>query len=223
MKFLFQRFFFLWPYLLYCSIGSFLGGCKPFSFLSVPVQNRGAKGFYHDVRLRLRINNFLLAEKEWSQCDLVIYDGRLMMVGFVKTKDAYDRIVDFSSKLPGIKKFTNHLSWGDNSQKTYGKDILLTRRFESALFFDSKINSQNFSVLVFNRIAYIVGNAKNEDEKNRVLRHANSMAIRKIEEDIQIQSKNSLNNLSQYSEKNPEKIQEKNWQQDEKFDDLYSS
>lgn len=199
----------------------FLKGCRQFSFLSAPVQNRGIGGLYHDARLRLRIGNYLLAEKEWSQCDLLIHNGHVMIMGFVKNKDVYNRIVDFTSKLEGVKKFTNHLSWGENTQQTYGKDMLLTRRLESALFFDAKIHARNFDGLVFNRVAYVVGIAQNLEEKKRVLNHLNALPVRKVEEAIDIAapapSLPSKNNQSQ----NAEKMLEKNWQDDDGVDDIY--
>lgn len=215
------------------SCGFFLGGCKHVSFLSAPIQNRGIKGLCHDTRLRLRINNFLLAEKEFMHCSLLIHDGHVVLVGFVKDERSQRRILDFIENLEGVKKFINHLAVGVNTQKTYGKDVLMTRRLESSLFFDGKVQSRNFDVLIFNRIAYIVGIAKNEEEKKRVLRHANNLALRKVEEHIRIKenlqqsSENFYSKDQEYlsqknhnSQQNAEKVLEKNWQQDEEMDHL---
>jgi osmotically-inducible protein OsmY len=178
---IFYRFFFLVA--TSASLWS-LSGCQSLSVLSSPIQKRGVSGFFKDNLLHAKITKALFRQHKGSVTPL-IHKGRVMLVGYVNSKIDHQNVLTKLEKLSEIKRLDDYLVIGTAPDNALN-DTYLSQSLQSSLFFDTRISSQNYHITASHKILYIIGTARSESEKQHVLKHAESMKVRRVISDILI-------------------------------------
>ncbi len=138
-------------------------------------QERGPGGVVSDTEIKTVLN------AKWTKddsriltyVDLNIFEGRVLLTGDVPTPDIRDEAVADAQKVNGVKEVINNINVGQRS--TFGSntsDNWILTRLRSALTFDGKVSSLNYSLQVVDGTVYILGSAKDQDELDRVVNHA---------------------------------------------------
>jgi osmotically-inducible protein OsmY len=167
-------------FLLIMGAVSFLiQGCTMISLFSSPTQERGMQGFFDDNMLRLKLNS-VLADGGLEQVEMLIHKGKVLLLGVVDNASIKNRAVALVKKTPGVVQVMDEISIGRETFSDYSKDAWLRHKLSSALFFDSRILSQNYQIAVINKIVYILGTAQDQTELNWVLEHAEGLSVRGI-------------------------------------------
>ncbi len=161
-----------------------LTGCQSLSLFSSPIQKRGVSGFFKDTILRAKIIK-ALSGKYSGSITLLIQKGRVMLVGYVKTEDDRQNVLQILGSFSDIQHLADHLILGTGSENAID-DTYLSQSLQSHLFFDARISSQNYHITASRKILYILGTARSESEKKNVLGHAESMSVRRVISDITI-------------------------------------
>jgi osmotically-inducible protein OsmY len=162
-----------------------LSGCQSVSFISSPIQKRGMSGFFKDNLLRAKIIKALFNQYNGSISTL-IHKGHVVLVGYLKTEEDHEKVLHALGALKEIHRLSDHLMVG-RPQDDPINDTYLSQSLQSKLFFDVRIRSQNYHIAASHKILYILGTAGSESEKNYVLKHAESMKVRNVISDIQIE------------------------------------
>jgi osmotically-inducible protein OsmY len=160
----------------------FLAGCEMFSVISSPAQERGISGFVSDNNLRASLNSSFLCSRipGIEQVEFMIHRGRVLLMGLVSKAATKDKVLDLVHKLNGIKEVIDEIQVGHEELGDYANDAWIGHRLRSVLFFDPTILSQNYHVRVADRVIYILGTAQSEKEKEKVIRHAEDFAVRRV-------------------------------------------
>jgi osmotically-inducible protein OsmY len=121
------------------------------------------------IKDRFMQTNFsLLANVEVS-----VNDGSVLMTGKVKTPDHKVQATRTAWEIRGVREVINELQITDTTSiKDVAKDLAASAAMRGKMIADDKISSLNFSVDVVNGIMYLSGVAKDADEMNRVISHA---------------------------------------------------
>ncbi len=121
------------------------------------------------IKDRFMQTNFsLLANVEVS-----VNDGSVLMTGKVKTPDHKVQATRTAWEIRGVREVVNELQITDTTSiKDVAKDLAASATMRGKMIADDKISSLNFSVDVVNGIMYLSGVAKDADEMNRVISHA---------------------------------------------------
>jgi len=172
-----------------------LSGCQSLSLFSSPIQKRGVTGFFKDNLLRAQITKKLLRTYKGSISTL-IHKGKVMVVGYVQTEKDHETVVTSIRGLKGVGPIADHLIVGKAPEDPLN-DTYLSQSLQSALFFDTRIRSQNYHITASHKTLYILGTAGSEDEKKSVLNHAEKMTVRHVISDISIESQNASKQESQ--------------------------
>jgi len=76
----------------------------------------------------------------------------------------------------GVRSVKNAITIkGQTNFKSTAKDIMITSQLRSALIFNKKTKSRNYTLETINRNVYIFGIAMDKEEKKEVLNEANKI------------------------------------------------
>ena len=105
-----------------------------------------------------------------------VIDGRIFLSGKVNEAEEKIKITKMAWETKGVRSVKNAISIkGQSNFRSTAKDILITSQLRSALIFNKKTKSRNYTLETINKNIYIFGIAKDEDEKKEVINEANKI------------------------------------------------
>ena len=110
-----------------------------------------------------------LADKKYFlRVQSEVLDGRIFLSGKVDEPEDKIQITKIAWETKGVRSVKNAITIkGQSNFKSTAKDILITSQLRSALIFNKKIKSRNYTLETINKIIYIFGIAMNDNEKKR--------------------------------------------------------
>ena len=105
-----------------------------------------------------------------------VIDGRIFLTGKVNEPEDKIKITKLAWETKGARSVKNAITIkGESNFKNTAKDIFITSQLRSALIFNKKTKSRNFTLETINKNIYIFGIAMDEDEKKEVMNEANKI------------------------------------------------
>ena len=105
-----------------------------------------------------------------------VIDGRIFLSGKVDEPEEKIKITKMAWETKGVRSVKNAISIkGQSNFKSTAKDILITSQLRSALIFNKKTKSRNYTLETINKNIYIFGIAMDEEEKQEVINEANKI------------------------------------------------
>ena len=130
-----------------------------------------------DAKLLLMNKNYLLS------VSTQVLDGRIFITGKVDDPEEKLKITKLAWEIEGTRSVKNDLKIKEEFNfKQSAKDILITSQLRTALIFNKKIKSANYSIDTYKKKIYIYGIALSSDEKSLVVQEAKE--ILDVEDDI---------------------------------------
>ena len=125
-----------------------------------------------NLSARLALNDkkyFLTIQSE-------VRDGNIFLSGKVDKPEEKIRITKMAWETKGVRSVKNAITiQGQTNFKSTAKDILITSQLRSALIFNKKTKSRNYTLETINKNIYIFGIAMDRDEKQEVINEANKI------------------------------------------------
>ena len=118
-----------------------------------------------------------LADKKYFlRVQSEVLDGRIFLSGKVDEPEDKIKITKIAWETKGVRSVKNAITIkGQSNFKSTAKDILITSQLRSALIFNKKTKSRNYTLETINKTIYIFGIAMNDNEKKEVLNEANKI------------------------------------------------
>ena len=115
-----------------------------------------------------------LSEKKYFlSIQVEVLDGRIFLSGKVDEPEEKIKITKLAWETKGVREVKNAITIkGDSNFKQTAKDILITSQLRTALIFNKKTKSRNYTLETINKKIYIFGIAMDADEKKEVLQEA---------------------------------------------------
>ena len=105
-----------------------------------------------------------------------VIDGRIFLSGKVDSPEEKIKITKMAWETKGVRSVKNAITIrGQSNFKSTAKDILITSQLRSALIFNKKTKSRNYTLETINRNIYIFGIAMDQEEKKEVVNEANKI------------------------------------------------
>ena len=118
-----------------------------------------------------------LADKKYFlsvQSDVL--DGRIFLSGKVDKPEEKIKITKMAWETKGVRSVKNAIIIkGQSNFKSTAKDILITSQLRTALIFNKKTKSRNYTLETVNKNIYIFGIAMDREEKKEVINEANKI------------------------------------------------
>jgi osmotically-inducible protein OsmY len=109
-----------------------------------------------------------------------VNNGSVLLTGKLKTRDEKITATRLSWEIKGVREVINEIQLsGTSSLKSSAKDLAASAQLRAALIRDPEISSLNFSIDVVNGIVYLSGVAETEQERERVVAHAQELRFAK--------------------------------------------
>ena len=126
-----------------------------------------------------------------------VIDGRIFLSGKVDEPEEKIKITKMAWETKGVRSVKNAITIkGQSSFKSTAKDILITSQLRSALIFNKKTKSRNYTLETINKNIYIFGIAMDKEEKDEVINEANQIYdVKEIFPSIYLASELSRNKL----------------------------
>ena len=111
-----------------------------------------------------------LADKKYFlRVQSEVIDGRIFLSGKVDEPEDKIQITKIAWETKGVRSVKNAITIkGQTSFKSTAKDILITSQLRSALIFNKKTKSRNYTLETINKNIYIFGIAMDQDEKKKL-------------------------------------------------------
>ncbi len=115
-----------------------------------------------------------LSEKKYFlNIQVEVLDGRIFLAGKVNEPEEKIKITKLAWETKGVREVKNAITIkGDSNFKQTAKDILITSQLRTALIFNKKTKSRNYTLETIDKKIYIFGIAMDIEEKKEVLSEA---------------------------------------------------
>ena len=135
-------------------------------------------------------NNFLFIKSE-------VLVGRIFLSGKVDEPEEKIKITKMAWETKGVRSVKNAITIkGRSTFKSTAKDVLITSQLRSALIFNKKTKSRNYTLETINKNIYIFGIAMDVEEKKEVINEANKIYdVEKVFPSIYLATELSRNKL----------------------------
>ena len=146
-----------------------------------------------NLSARLALTN----KKYFLSIQSEVIDGRIFLSGKVDEPEEKIKITKMAWETKGVRSVENAISIkGQTNFKSTAKDILITSQLRSALIFNKKTKSRNYTLETINKNIYIFGIAMDKEEKKEVIDEANKIYdVKDIIPSIYLASELSRNKL----------------------------
>tara|TARA_B100000989_G_C19508504_1_gene457705 strand:+ start:1111 stop:1689 length:579 start_codon:yes stop_codon:yes gene_type:complete len=105
-----------------------------------------------------------------------VLDGRIFLSGTVNEPEEKIKITKMAWETNGVRSVKNAIKIkGQSNFKSTAKDVLITSQLRTALIFNKKTKSRNYTLETVNKNIYIFGIAMDEEEKKEVINEANKI------------------------------------------------
>ena len=102
-----------------------------------------------------------------------VLDGRIFITGKVDTVEEKLKITKLAWEIEGARSVKNDLKIKEKFNfKQSAKDVLITSQLRTAIIFNKKIKSANYSIDTYKKKIYIYGIAQNKVERDEVIKEA---------------------------------------------------
>ena len=102
-----------------------------------------------------------------------VLDGRIFITGKVDNPEEKLKITKIAWETSGVRSVRNDIKIKEKFNfKISAKDLLITSQLRSAIIFNKKIKSTNYSIDTYKKKIYVYGIALDEDERREVINEA---------------------------------------------------
>ena len=120
-----------------------------------------------DAKLLLLNKNYFLSIKTQ------VLDGRIFITGKVDDPEEKLKITKLAWEVEGTRSVKNDVKIKEEFKfKQSAKDVLITSQLRTALIFNKKIKSANYSIDTYKKKIYIYGIAETKEEQELVIEEA---------------------------------------------------
>ncbi len=128
------------------------------------------------MQKRLTARLALTNKKYFLTIQTEVLDGRIFLSGKVSEPENKIKITKMAWETKGVRSVKNAITIkGQSNFKSAAKDIFITTQLRTALIFNKKTKSRNYTLETINKNIYIFGIAMDEEEKKEVINEANKI------------------------------------------------
>ena len=176
----------LLPPLIVITVTILLSSCSPFglavgagaSLMTASQTEKGLKVSAKDLQIKAEINHNLFQKDHelFGAVKVSVDNGKVLITGSVPNPQDRIEISRLSWKVGGVREVINEVQVTNKASFTNrAKDLLINKSLQTQLLLDQSINFINFSVDTVNGVIYIFGIARDQEEINRIIKHARNI------------------------------------------------
>lgn len=152
-----------------------LGGCAAFvtggavATGQVATDHRTSGHMLDDIVLKARLTNKYASdvEKRFGKVTTKVNEGRVLITGFVESEDVVHEAIKLAWEVKGVKEVISEIHTNDHrTMWDRSKDMVIKSRIKTKYLMRRGFRSANYSVVVTDRIVYLLGIAEDDAERD---------------------------------------------------------
>ena len=139
---------------------------------TVSQEERSIGEFVDDTIIKTKIKNsyFDQSDKIFFNVDVEVSQSRVLLTGTVEKIDLKIEATRIAWGVKGVKTVINEIQISNSDNiLNFADDLVISTKVMGKLVLDEDVNSLNFNIETVNKIVYIIGIARSENERNKVL------------------------------------------------------
>ena len=147
-----------------------LGACASSRSLDASLTDLGG-----DAQLKTAL--FTDRSHDYSDVDITLFEGRLLLTGTMHTEDGRDKLMANAWKAAGAEQVIDEIFIGDQTPFLQGvEDVRIDQMLRARLIAAGDVTSARYKIAVSNGVVYLIGAARDQAELDRTLRIASSIS-----------------------------------------------
>lgn len=185
-------------YILFVSFA--LNGCLPVIFTGAAgsavefAKDREARQTLTDTRISAGIKADLIKKgfrDLYTHIKVEVVQGRVLLTGSIEKEEDAVKAVEIAWNQKDVVEVINELKIDKNSKRfnlfQYTHDTMITSRIKSKIFMNREIKFVNYTIITINKVVYIFGMARSDEELEKVANiAANIGGVEKVVCHVQI-------------------------------------
>lgn len=130
-----------------------------------------------DIGADSELKAVLFADRkhDYSDVDITIFEGRLLLTGTMRSADGRQRLVENAWKAGGVDQVIDEIVVGGRTSVGQGiEDARIETALRTKLVFDGGVRSGNFKIAVSDAVVYLLGATMSERSLTDALELARS-------------------------------------------------
>jgi osmotically-inducible protein OsmY len=143
--------------------------------LGACASSRTLSGTVADIGSDAELKGILVADRQhdYSDVDLTVYEGRLMLTGTMASEEGRRKLVENAWKADGITQVIDEIRIGDDTKFGAGlDDARIDQAIRAKYIASGGIRSGNYKIAVSQGVAYLLGVARDQTELDLALKKA---------------------------------------------------
>lgn len=158
-----------------------LSGCLPAVFTATTgsaiaaAKDQSIGETIDDIKIAAAIRTVLAKKKFkelYTKIHVEVSQGRVLYTGRVEKDEDIQVAIQTAWDQKGVNEVINEISVDQQSNHfdlvQYTKDTMITSQIKSKMFAERAIKAVNYTILTLNNVVYIFGQARSEDELEKV-------------------------------------------------------
>lgn len=130
-----------------------------------------------DIGAESELKAVLFADRkhDYSDIDLTIFEGRLLLTGTMRSEEGRQRLIENAWKAGGVDQVIDEIVIGEKTPFGQGlEDARIEAALRSKLVFEGGVRSSNYKIAVSDGAVFILGSTLSERSLNEALDLARS-------------------------------------------------
>ena len=140
--------------------------------VTVNQEARSIGEFVDDTIIKTLIKNtyFDQNEKLFFNIDVEVSQGRVLLTGTIENIDLRIEATRIAWGVKGVQTVINEIQISNSDNIiNFADDLVISTKVKGKLILNEKINSLNYSIETVNKLVYIIGIARSENERDLVI------------------------------------------------------
>lgn len=162
------------------TLALFLIGCTPVNVItgagatagSIALGDAGFNVGISDAEMQIKVSKKLSENnsQDFDEVSVEVLEGRVMLTGVVASENMLMNAGTITWQVPAVQEVINKITVGQKRglwQKT--QDLTTYTKLMSSLTAEKKVSAVNYKIKIFNDHAYVMGVARNREERDLVI------------------------------------------------------
>ena len=142
------------------------------AFLAACASSRSLDDSFSDLGGNADLKGILFTDRthDYSDVDITLFEGRLMLTGTMRTEAGHTRLIENAWKAGGVRQIIDEVVVGEKTSFGQGlADTRIDQTLKARLIADGDIASGRYKIAVSRGVVYLIGAARSEMEHEEAL------------------------------------------------------
>lgn len=146
--------------------------------LSACASSRSLDKSFSDISGNAELKAVLFTDRshDYSDVDLTLYEGRLMLTGTMRSEEGRRKLIANAWKADNVKEVIDEIIIAEKTSFGQGfEDSRIDQTLRARLIADRDVSSGDYKMSVSRAVVYLLGTARNQKELDEALQQARSV------------------------------------------------